>query len=63
MAYEEPTTKIKSEEDLQEFHKTPVFEEYISFLQSLNESMLNKVLSAECTESEVYFIDFTPIYK
>ena len=53
MAYEVPTTKISSMEDLQVFLESNICAEYIQFLENLNASMFNKVLSDVCHESQV----------
>ena len=53
MGFVEPTTKISTPEDLEAFHQSEVYTELITFLESLNTSVLNKKLSDSCPESPV----------
>ena len=57
---EEPTGKINSPEDLQMFLQSAVFEEFMAFLQLLNESVVQKKLSDPCLRSPVSLDSLSP---
>ena len=58
-----PSTQIKCPEDLQDYLASPQCEEYLTFLQDLNSSIVNKSNSESCVVAPVSYSILSTIYQ